>query len=70
VLARLGMAGATRHQTGDDEFRLLFPAASLGVIAKLVNASRRRVGGKGMSPEHMRRVTAARMARRALSATA
>jgi hypothetical protein len=64
LLAKLVGVGARRHQIGDDEYRLLFPAALLGAIAQVIKAQggRRGSGAKGRSAEDMARVRAARRA--------
>ena len=58
--------GCRRHQTGDTEARLLFAPALLGRIAQTIRCRYRveRTSYQGRSPEAMRAMTAARLARR------
>ena len=66
TVKRLVELGCRRHQTGDTEARLLFAPALLGRIAQTIRCRYRveRTSYQGRSPEAMRAMTAARLARR------
>jgi hypothetical protein len=46
--------GVTRHQTGDEEMRALFPPEAFEKVAAIIKARRKRT----LAPEHARRMGA------------
>ena len=46
------LPGVTRHQTGDDEMRAVFPPAALAQVAQIIKARRKRT----LAPEQARKL--------------
>ncbi len=61
----LAVPGVRRHQTGDDEARMLFPPAALLPVAAIIGARRRRASSTGRSPAALALMRATRAANEA-----